>query len=417
MKVLMFGWEFPPFNSGGLGTACYGITKALSKKGVEITFVLPRSLSVKEGFLNIISTKLPKVKIKEVDSLLASYITFQSYKRRFLLLEEGSSDLERYYCKDLMQEVERYSAMAKDIALEVEHDVIHVHDWMTFPAGIEANKVSGKPLVAHVHSTEIDRSGGHGVNPQVFRVEREGIKKAERIIAVSNLTKSRILKGYGVEKDKIDVVYNAVDRDKFSGVLKGQNYFKIHNKKIVLFLGRLTLHKGPDYFLYAAKKVLERKEDVIFVIAGTGDMEEQIIEQTAELGISDRVLFTGFLQDDQLREIYKLANLYVMPSVSEPFGITTLEALASGTPVIISKQSGVSEVLNHCLKVDFWDTDEMANKIIAVLENEELEECLASNGFAEVAKFSWDDAAKKIIEIYNQLLGKNVMHRVYSLWY
>ena len=404
MKVLMFGWEFPPFNSGGLGTACYGITKALSEKGVEINFVLPKNLGITEDFLNVISTNLPRVKIKEIDSLLASYGTSYSYKKKFLSVSKGNKN--NGYCGNLIEEVHRYSLLAKNIASQVEHDIIHAHDWMTFPSGAETEKISRKPFIAHVHSTEFDRCGGHYVNPVVFKIEKEGIQKADHIIAVSDFTKNRILKGYGISKNKMDVVYNAINKSEFKNTSDDENFFNLNGKKVVLFLGRVTLHKGPDYFLRAAKKVLDKDKNVVFIISGSGDMEYQIIEQASSLGIADNVLFTGFLRNEQLKKIYRMANLYIMPSVSEPFGITPLESLASGTPVIISRQSGISEILNNCLKVDFWDTDEMANKILAVLKNKELEECLAENGFAEIDRFNWDNVADKIIEIYERLIWK-----------
>ena len=400
----MFGWEFPPFNSGGLGTACYGITKALSEKGVEVNFVLPRNFEVKEEFLNLISARLPKIKIKEIDSLLVSYMTSESYKKRFLSLDKN--DINFDYCSDLIQEVYRYALASKKIASQVEHDVIHVHDWMTFPAGIEARKVSKKPLIVHVHSTELDRSGGHAVNPQVFKIEGAGVRKADKVVAVSKFTKDKILRCYGINENQIDVVYNAINKNEFHEKLESENYFNTHGKKIVLFLGRLTLHKGPDYFLLAAKKVLDKNKNVMFVISGSGDMDQQIIEQAAHLGIADKVLFTGFLRGEQLKKIYKMASLYVMPSVSEPFGITSLEALASKTPVLISRQSGASEVISHCLKVDFWDVNEMANKILAVIENEELEDCLSDNGHREIDKLNWSNVADRLIRIYEELIYK-----------
>lgn len=403
MKVLMFGWEFPPFNSGGLGTACYGITKALSSKGIKVNFVMPRNINVKEDFLNVISTNLPKIKIKEIDTLLVSYMTSQNYRRSFLSLDR---DVRTFYCNNLIEEVYRYALVAEDIAKDVSHDVIHAHDWMTFPAGIAAKHVSGRPLVVHVHSTEFDRCAGHGVNPEVYKIEREGIVQADRVIAVSKFTKDKIVRNYNVNENKIEVIYNAIFKNEFTSHCQLGNNMNFAGKKVVLFLGRLTLHKGPDYFLCAAKKVLEKNPEVIFVIAGSGDMEYQIIEQASDMGIADKVLFTGFLRNEQLKKIYKMANLYVMPSVSEPFGITPLEAIASGTPVIVSRQSGVSEVLDHCLKVDFWDINEMANKILAVLENQELEDCLSGNSYKEIDKLSWDNVADQIIQIYGKLAYK-----------
>ncbi|MDD3190985.1 MAG: glycosyltransferase family 4 protein [Candidatus Pacebacteria bacterium] len=396
MKVLMFGWEFPPFNSGGLGTACYGITKALSEKGVEVNFVLPKSTKVSEDFVNIISANLPQTKITLVDSLLTSYMTNETYWSVF-----RSTKSRGFYSSNLVGEVERYAAIAQDIAAEVDHDIIHCHDWMTLAAGEEARKISGKPLVSHIHSTESDRSGGQGMNQVISKIEREGIRSADRVIAVSKFTKNKIVSSYDIEKEKIDVVYNGINKSDFENNLDATNPF---GKKIVLFLGRLTLHKGADYFLRSAKKVLEKNKDVVFIVSGGGDMERKVIELSCQLGIGDKVLFTGFLRDQQLQKIYKMADLYVMPSVSEPFGITPLEALASGTPVMISKQSGVSEVLHHCLKVDFWNTDEMANQILAVLENQELEDCLMQNGNREIDGLNWGRAADKILGIYKSLV-------------
>lgn len=396
MKVLMFGWEFPPFNSGGLGTACYGITKALSQKGVEINFVLPKNIEITEGFLHVISANLPQTKITLVDSLLESYMTNETYWEVFKHAKNQDG-----YSADLIEEVRRYAAVARDIAAEVDYDVIHCHDWMTLPAGFEASQLSHKPLISHIHSTEADRSGGRDNNPRIFEIEKAGVRNSDKVIAVSKFTRNRITESYAIDEKKIDVVYNGIDKREFEKKLEISNPFQA---KIVLFLGRLTLHKGPDYFLRAAQKVLQKKDDVIFIVSGSGDMERKVIEDACRLGIGDKVLFTGFLKDDQLRKIYKLANLYVMPSVSEPFGITPLEALASGTPVMISKQSGVSEVLNHCLKVDFWDVDEMANQILAVLENQELEECLFKNGNSELDSLSWSSTANKILNIYQGLV-------------
>jgi glycosyltransferase involved in cell wall biosynthesis len=395
MKVLMFGWEFPPFNSGGLGTACYGITKALSKKGVSIDFVLPRSIDVNEEFIHVISANLPTIRITAVDSLLTTYMTHRSYWEAFRHLKDNPG-----YSPDLVGEVLRYAQVAREIAGSSRYDVIHCHDWMTLLAGKEAKKISGKPLVSHIHSTEADRSGGLGNNPEIFRIEKEGIESADRIIAVSNFTKEKIAQSYGVEEEKIDVVYNGVERQAFEEAPQVPNPF---NKKIVLFLGRLTLHKGPDYFLRAAKKVLSKRQDVIFVISGSGDMEHKLIEQACRMGIGAHVFFTGFVKDRQLARIYKMANLYVMPSVSEPFGITALEALASGTPVLLSNQSGASEVVHHCLKVDFWDTDEMAGKILSLLENKDLEKCLRHNCAGDVSRLDWETAADRIMGIYENI--------------
>ncbi len=397
MKVLMFGWEFPPFSSGGLGTACYGLTKSLSKKGIEITFVLPYSAEISDAdFLKIIPAG--NIKIRKITSVLQPYMSSQDYKN---IVRKKSSP--KIYGSSLFDEVYRYTLAAEKIAEEEEFDIIHCHDWMTFGAGIRAKQKKHKPLVLHVHATEHDRTGGHKVNQYVYDMERHGMHNSDKIIAVSNMTKNKIVENYGINPEKISVVHNAVD---FSQHCFDENFEIKKNDKVVLFLGRITLQKGPDYFVYSAKKVLEQEKNVKFVIAGSGDMEPFIIEKAAELGISDRVLFAGFLNQDDVERAYKMADIYVMPSVSEPFGITTLEALKNKTPAIVSKQSGVSEVIRHCLKVDFWDVDEISNKIIALLRYKPLHETLKENGYFEVKKFNWDVPAEKCMQVYNELISK-----------
>ena len=393
MKVLMFGWEFPPLSSGGLGTACYGLTKSLSKKGVEITFVLPYSSGIDVDFLKLIPAG--NIKIRKITSVLQPYMSSQEYKKSL-----GKKQSPKMYGASLFDEVYRYTLAAEKIAEEEDFDVIHCHDWMTFGAGIRAKKKKNKPLVLHVHATEHDRTGGHQVNQYVYDLERKGMHKADKVIAVSNFTKNKIIDHYGIPSEKIKVVHNAVD---FSQHYYDENFEINKTDKVVLFLGRITLQKGPDYFIYAAKKVLEREKNVKFVIAGSGDMEPFIIEKAAELGIADKVLFAGFLEQNDVDRAYKMADVYVMPSVSEPFGLTALEAMKNKTPVILSKQSGVSEVIRHCIKVDFWDVNELSSKIIALLRYNSLNEALKENGYFEVKKFNWDVPAQKCIEVYNEL--------------
>ena len=393
MKVLMFGWEFPPFSSGGLGTACYGLTKSLSKKGADITFVLPYHFDADNiDFVKLVSAG--KLKIRKIASALQPYMSSQEYKKSI------SEKTPRIYGSTLFDEVYRYALAAEKIAEEEEFDIIHCHDWMTFEAGIRAKGKKNKPLVVHVHATEHDRTGGHQVNQHIYDSERHGMHKADKIITVSNFTKNKIITHYGIEPEKIKVVHNAVD---FSVYYNDENFEIKRADKIVLFLGRITLQKGPDYFIYAAKRVLEHENNVKFVIAGTGDMEPFIIEKAVELGIANKVLFAGFLNQGDVERAYKMADVYVMPSVSEPFGITALEAMKNKAPVIVSKQSGVAEVIRHCLKIDFWDVDEISNKIISLLRYKPLCETLKDNGYFEVRKFNWDIQAEKCIEVYNDL--------------
>ena len=396
MKVLMFGWEFPPYNTGGLGTACYGLTKGLSKQNINITLVLPyMSNALVSNFINIISAN---IKIKSIKSILSPYMTSQSYQRK-----RDNQDQAKIYGDSLFDEVYRYSEEAKRIALEEEFDIIHCHDWMTFKAGINVKGVKNKPLIVHVHSTEFDRTGGNYVNQCVYDIEREGLESADAVIAVSNFTKNKIVQHYNnIKPNKIYVIHNGIEPKDCNSSEKFE--IKI-NDKVVLFLGRITLQKGPDYFLYAAKKVLDYYPNVKFIIAGSGDMERFIIEKAAEFGISKNVLFAGFLQGDDVDRIYKMADLYVMPSVSEPFGITALESMSNGTPVLISKQSGVSEVIHHCLTADFWDVNELANKIISALRYNTMHQSLIEQGSLEIKKFNWDEPARKCIDIYNRLLN------------
>ncbi len=420
MKVLMFGWEFPPFNKGGLGTACHGLTKGLRHNDVDVTFVVPKApKNAKSDHVNLLVADefyvdtTDTVKMVQVDSLLSSYLTPSEYTSK--LKEIGvtckrSADSkfdDDLYGGDLYSEVYRYADKAKLISAMEGHDVIHAHDWMAFPAGIAAKRVSGKPLVAHVHATSFDRAGAGGYDPKIYEMEREGVHAADRVVAVSNLTKERLVSSYGVEPSKITVVHNAVEfnKNKFNKLELKQS----DEDKIILFLGRITAQKGPEYFLQAAKNVIDHSPDsnVKFIFAGTGDMEGEMIDLAAHLGISDKVHFEGWVTGPDIDRLYSLADLYVMPSLSEPFGITPLEAMRNNTPVLISKQSGVSEVIDHAMKVDFWDVDEMTEKMLAILHYSPLQVTLAENGSKEVKKFNWDEPAEKCVEVYNSLLNDN----------
>lgn len=395
MNVLMFGWEFPPLSSGGLGTACYGLTKSLSKKGVGVILVVPYAEGMNHDFLKVVSAN---IKIRKVNSLLRPYLNSAEYKH----IKEGSK-MPFMYGANLFEEVRRYEEAADEIARKENFDVIHCHDWMTYGAGIRAKEISKKPLIIHVHATEFDRTGGSGVNQYVYDMEKRGMVFSDLIIAVSNFTKNKIVQHYGIDPNKIMVVHNAINPEDTKHTEKLPEIKK--HSKIVLFLGRVTLQKGPDYFIYAAKKVLKYEPNTIFIIAGSGDMERFIIEKAAEMGISNKVLFAGFLKGDDVDKAYRMADLYVMPSVSEPFGLTALEAISNNVPVIISKQSGVSEVIKHCLTADFWDVNELANKILAALRYRVLHDSLIENASYEIKKFSWDEPAGKCIEAYNKVSG------------
>jgi glycosyltransferase involved in cell wall biosynthesis len=432
MKVFMLGWEFPPFISGGLGTACYGLTKAMNKLDTEITFVLPgpadkeHSTHVKmltpdslsqctEGSRCCIEESIPE--LLALDSILRPYqipgsckcqicqshTTQSTDEHQPVLL--GADLPQEHYGGDIQSQVRSYAAMASMLARTESYDVIHAHDWMTYYAGVTVAKLTEKPLVIHVHSTEFDRSG-ENINQQIYDVERYGMYHADRILAVSNYTRNVIIERYGVPEQKVHVVHNGMDMD-FSTKSIGHG-FKIRKKdKVVLFMGRITMQKGPEYFIHAARMVADHIDDVKFIMAGSGDMQESMIELAAEIGMGPKMLFTGFLRGDDVKKAYQMADLFVMPSVSEPFGLVPLEALINDVPVIISKQSGVSEVLTNALKVDFWDVNELANKIISVLRYPALSVTLQGNGRCEAASINWDDPARKCIDAYNDVIGAN----------
>jgi glycosyltransferase involved in cell wall biosynthesis len=431
MKIFMLGWEFPPFISGGLGTACYGLTKAMSQMGIEVLFVLPRTVDrtfsthvqmltpdniTDPSMLSIRYDKLKNVEFRAVDTLLMPYSRPEQYQEQFEeIIRKKAINAEyhsqtmtmtrsdtAHYCGDMFGEIHRYAASAVMLAVKEDFDVVHAHDWMTYPAAIAVAAVTGKPLVVHVHSTEFDRSGEH-VNQHIYDIERRGMHAADKVVAVSHLTRNIIISRYGVVGEKVEVVYNGVERNGDSRLNLPKLGIK-SNEKIVLFLGRITMQKGPEYFLMAAKKVLDEIEDVKFVMAGSGDMMHRTIEMAAQMGIGQKVLFTGFLHGKDVEKVYKMADLYVMPSVSEPFGIAPLEALNHDVPVLISKQSGVAEVLTHVLKVDFWDIQEMANKIVAVLKYPPLQMTLREHGNFEVRKLRWSDAATKCAKVYSDVI-------------
>ena len=422
----MFGWEFPPHISGGLGTACYGLTKGLSKfQDVNVLFVVPKAFGDEDQssvrVLNASDVYVSKrelilkgfdkeMSLIEVDSMLVPYTgpeeyfsimrKYETHNKRIIESDyEGKYTFTGTYGPDLFSEIINYSVVASTIALENEFDVIHVHDWLTFPAGIAAKEISGKPLVVHVHATDFDRSGGN-INSRVYNIEKQGMEAADKIITVSNWTRDIVINKYGINPDKIVTVYNAVepisDLDKLS-IRKGIS------DKIVTFLGRITFQKGPEYFVEAAYKVLQKMNNVRFVMAGSGDMLNKMILRSAHLGISNRFHFTGFLSGEDVHQMYSISDIYVMPSVSEPFGIAPLEAIQSNVPVIISRQSGVAEVLNHAIKIDFWDIDALADAIYGILNYPALSIMFKKYGKQEVDKLKWETSAGYVRDIYLSL--------------
>ncbi len=448
MRIFMLGWEFPPFISGGLGTACYGLTRGLDRLGSEVLFVLPRPISMVDGsHVRILSPASPTASwraagIGTADSGEFTHTTFHAveailrpYDRPesaaagtagtagaaatggvrgaghgaayrptpVSVLGGGGPNAGDDYGGDLFAEIERYASLVCNLASHETFDLVHAHDWMTYAAGIAVAQQSRRPLVVHVHSTEFDRSGVH-VNQRIYDIERAGMQAATKIIAVSHLTRNIIIRHFGIDPRKVDVVYNAIDDDSKAGETALPPIGR--DEKIVLFLGRITMQKGPEYFLAAAKRVLEVMDNVRFVMAGSGDMVRRMIELAAEMGIGHKVLFTGFLRGNDVRRVFQMADLYVMPSVSEPFGIAPLEAISNDVPVLISKQSGVAEVLRHALKVDFWDVDEMANKIVAVLRHPPLQATLRQHGTLEVRRLSWTDSAAACVKVYEAACGQ-----------
>jgi len=429
MKVLMFGWEFPPHITGGLGTACFGLTKGLAKHGVEVVFVVPKSFGdeSQEGFRLINASDIEldftqtltqefreKISYMEVGSNLVPYVGPEEFERWYAeeILAQKTDIHSVYnrkyafsgkYGANLMEEVSRYALVALSIADKFEYDVIHAHDWLTYAAGIAAKQISGKPLVVHVHATEFDRSG-ENVNQVVYDIERSGMEAADRVITVSNLTRQIVIERYGIPAEKVFTVHNAVEPVEKP---ETDEVTKHVREKIVTFLGRVTYQKGPDYFVEAAHKVLQRDPNVRFVMAGSGDLLNRMIRRVAQLKMGTRFHFTGFLAGAEVDRMFAMSDVYVMPSVSEPFGISPLEAMRTNVPVVISKQSGVAEVLQHALKVDFWDIDALADAIYGILHYDGLRKMFARYGKSEVDSLIWENSALKVLEVYNNATGHN----------
>ncbi len=415
----MFGWEFPPHILGGLGTASYGLTQGMWQCGdMDITFVIPKPYGDEDRhFANIIGASQVPVAWRDVsrdyveqrignvmnpdlyfalrDHIYADF----NYMRTNDL---GCIEFSGKYPDNLLEEINNYSIMAGVVARTIDCDIIHSHDWLTYPAGIHAKQVTGKPLVIHVHATDFDRSRGN-VNPTVFNIELDGMHNADHIITVSDLTRRTVIEKYGIDPSKVTTVHNAVTP--LSPELLDIKVNK-PKEKIVTFLGRITMQKGPEYFVEAAAKVLKLDKDVRFVMAGSGDMMNKMINLAAERGIADRFHFPGFQKGRQVYETFAASDVYIMPSVSEPFGISPLEAMQMGVPSIISKQSGCAEILHNVIKTDYWDIDAMADAIYSIITYPAMYNQLKEDGLKEVNQITWDKAGQKVINIYKQVLNR-----------
>ena len=430
MKVLMFGWEFPPHIAGGLGTACYGMTKGLAANGVDVLFVMPSAsgdedqsavkiINASDVPVDTMSTSvdefLGKVQFVHIGSNMVPYVDPQDFTT--MVEEERKRQIKSFriqygqkykfsgkYGANLMEEVARYAMVGATIALQHkdEIDVIHAHDWLTYLAGIGAKQLTGKPLVVHVHATSFDRASDDKIDTRVYDLEKKGMEAADKVIAVSDLTRNIVINKYGISPDKVVAVHNAVD---FSGRENIEVERGVEDK-VVTFLGRVTYQKGPEYFIEAASKVLKRCPHVRFVMAGNGDMLNRCIRHVARLGISDRFHFTGFLRGKEVQKMFALSDVYVMPSISEPFGISPLEAMQTYVPSVISKQSGCAEILKYALKVDFWDVDAMSDAIYGLLNYPAIAALASRCGHDEVNALKWTNAAAKIKKVYESTMRK-----------
>lgn len=429
MKILMFGWEFPPHISGGLGTACFGLTRGLTGSGdTDVIFVVPKTWGDEKAkiaelvganqvhvspkwiewkekhpcteFLGIYSEIVPYV---SADDFWKQKTVHTTGRPRFVEIgKDGTIPFKGGYGLNLYSEIRNYALVAELIASEKEFDIIHAHDWLSFPAGIAAQNISGKPLVVHVHATEFDRTGGN-ISSKVYSIEREGMERADKVITVSNLTRETVIHKYDIPPEKVVTVYNAVEPVRIRKKIKPA---KRSGEKTVTFMGRITMQKGPEYFVEAAGLLLKRMPGVRFVMAGSGDMMGSMVEQAARMGITDRFHFTGFLDNEEVRHLLAVTDVFVMPSISEPFGIAPLEAMQAGVPVIISKQSGVAEVIRYAFKIDFWDTFAIADAIYGLLKYPALAQMFSKYGRVESGNLTWDATAGQIREIYEKLAAK-----------
>ncbi len=404
MRVLTFGWDFPPSRNGGLGVACFGLTRELTEKGVEVIFVLPKQQAVigSPRFVFADKTRKLNVKIREISSSIKPYHSAESMVYFVSGYDKEGNPIIK--SRTILEEAHRFAHQASIIAEEEDFDLIHAHDWTSYLAGVAAKIVSGKPLILHVHATSYDQAASDNIDPNIYKIEKECFDQADKIVTVSQFTKNILVQKHYIDPVKIEVVHNGCDTNEPTRHHDTLNNLKAQGKKIILYHGRITIQKGVDYFIRAARQVVDVDPNVIFVISGWGDMTNQIIEQVGKMGLSKNVIFAGALWEDERDRMYQSADLVVMPSVSEPFGLVPLEALQHGTASLISKQSGVAEVMTHVLKVDFWDVEDMANKILSALRYPVMCKQITSEGKREMHRLSWQEAANKVQKLYKSLL-------------
>ena len=397
----MLGWELPPHNSGGLGVACLNLARALSKDGCDIDFVVPYEAQHEDiKFMNVLSAM-------RLDPLFRYGVG--AYDSKFV--DQALIPVAPHEKMISIREVQHnYCDFVNEYLMEYKPDVVHAHDWLTFEAGVLAKKNYGIPLVAHVHATEYDRSGMNGGNPVVHAIEREGLMMADKIIAVSQATKDLIVKKYEIPADKIDVVYNSLDEDflKSAYTYDNDDYRYLEAMKqlgytVVSTVGRFTIQKGLSNLMKAAARAISKNPKLLFVFAGDGEQREELVEMSAKYGISKNVIFTGFVRGKQLRDIYQVSDIFVMSSISEPFGLTALEAAHHGDVLILTKQSGVAEVIRSSMEYDFWDVEKLADEIIAISKSPALRNTLKEGVAREYNKFSWSDVAEKVKNVYNEV--------------
>ena len=423
MKILMFGWEFPPHITGGLGTACLGLSKSLSEMNdIDLIMVVPKANHQSNENFKLISAdkiaieellehkELP-FKYFEIDANLLPYCSPEEFdllqnsnqntNTKFIETnQQGELQFHNNYDHDIFNEVLKYTVVAHDLAKENDFDLIHVHDWMSFPAGMEAKENSGKPLIAHIHSTEFDRNRNN-INPAIYSIEKEGLEAADKVIAVSEHSKQVLVEKYEIEPEKVEVVYNGIEFEQIHDPIKKHKQFE---ESLISFVGRITSQKGPEYFIKAAYEILKTNRNYRFVMAGDGNLKQKMVELVAKLGISDRFHFTGFLNRNEIRQLFSISDAYVLSSVSEPFGITVLEAISAQVPVIVSNQAGVTEVIQNTIKIDYWNTEALVNSILKITSNKKQTHAMSIEARKELNALSWKKAAIQLHNLYQETI-------------